>query len=42
MDDHLNNACDITIVKRSPELTVDGKCLCENNILQYDDNLDYQ
>ena len=24
---HLNNTCEITIVKRTPELTVDGKCL---------------
>jgi len=24
---HLNNTCEITIVKRRPELTVDGKCL---------------
>ena len=28
MDGHLNNIilCEITIVKRSPELAVDGKC----------------
>ena len=24
---HLNNTCEITIVKRTPELTVDGKSL---------------
>ena len=24
---HLNNTCEITIVIRTPELTVDGKCL---------------
>ena len=24
---HLNNTCELTIVKRTPELTVDGKCL---------------
>jgi len=24
---HFNNTCEITIVKRSPERTVDGKCL---------------
>ena len=28
---HLNNTCEITIVKRTPELTVDGKCLCINS-----------
>ena len=24
---YLNNRCEIPIVKRTPELTVDGKCL---------------
>jgi len=31
----LNNTYEITIVKRSPELTVDGKCLSGVNIIYY-------
>ena len=31
---HLNNTCEITIAIRTPELTVDGKCLSVKIIYQ--------